>query len=73
LENEFYIDNLARLRTTLSNGIAREVYKIIATSHSKFAKDITPFDLLSQWRAAPLRNFNQDSGDKIIKTIRTIE
>ena len=58
---------------TISNGIAREVYKIIATSHSKFTKDITPFDLLSQWRAAPLRNFNQDSGDKIIKTIRTME
>lgn len=52
LSNEFYSDNQARLRASLFDDTAREVYKAIAASHSKFAKDISPADLMAQWRAA---------------------
>lgn len=52
LSNKFYSDNQARLRASLFDDTAKEVYKAIAASHSKFAKDITTLDLMAQWKAA---------------------
>ena len=52
LNNEFYSDNQARLRASLFDDTAKEVYTAIAASHSKFPKDITTLDLMAQWRAA---------------------
>jgi len=51
LRNDFYLENKAKLRSSLFDDTVKEVYDTLVTSHDKFEKDITTTELFTFWEA----------------------
>ena len=51
LENEFYNDNKAKLRSSLFDETVKEIFDTIVFMHEKFSRDIKPVELFSYWKS----------------------
>jgi len=51
LTNEFYSENKGKLRSSIFDEEAQEIYETIEVMHDKFDRDISPIELFTFWKS----------------------